>query len=69
MRRLLAGLIGIPVVAAGLAWFAQGVAVGEDTGEHDQLSWQGWVCHIRVRWAVTSLPLNAGRPLPSGAPW
>ena len=69
MRRLFAGLIGIPVVAAGLAWFAQGVAVGEDSGEHDQRSWQGWACHMRVRWAVSSLPLNAGRPLPSEAPW
>jgi hypothetical protein len=43
MRRLLAGLIGIAVVAAGLAWFAQGAAVGEDPGEHDQLSWKARV--------------------------
>jgi hypothetical protein len=40
MRRLIAGLIGIAVLAGVLAWFAQGVAVGEDHGERDQLSWK-----------------------------
>jgi hypothetical protein len=65
MRRLLAGLSGIPVVAAGLVWFAQGVAVGEDPGEHDQLSWQARACHMRVRWAESppSLSTPAGHCL------
>lgn len=40
MRRTFAGLIVIAVAAAVLAWFAQGVAVGQDPGEPDQLSWQ-----------------------------
>jgi hypothetical protein len=39
MRRLFAGLIVIAVAAGVLAWFAQGVAVGEDPGESGQGSW------------------------------
>ena len=39
MRRLLAGLVGIAVVAGVLVWFAQGVAVGQDPGEPAQQSW------------------------------
>jgi len=46
MRRLFAGLIVIAVAAGVLAWFAQGVAVGQDPGEADQLSSQAMTAEM-----------------------